>query len=177
MKKDNLLHLFLLFHRFLTVSLFEPLTPDGKKLTNSQLVCLRFLYLHPHSTAGELARGLNVSCGACTRTMDRLEQKGLAMRVTSPKDRRVQQMALSPKGKEFVEKAYKQLMEKFQGFMAKLSSEEVIALESSLCTFLSRGLDNLQTAEAACLHCGLLHMTDCPANISCQELAGREMEG
>jgi DNA-binding MarR family transcriptional regulator len=177
MKKDGFLNLILLFHRFLTVSLLEPLTPDGSRLTSSQLVCLRYLYLHPHSTAGDLARGLDVSCGACTRTIDRLEQKGLVYRVTNPKDRRVQQMSLSPRAKELVDSAYKQLNDTFASLLSKLTPQERTAFRDSLCTVLTKGLDNPETLEEVCLHCGLLHMTDCPANQNYHQMVGKELEG
>jgi DNA-binding MarR family transcriptional regulator len=174
MKKDNLLHLVMLFHKFIKVSLFDSLSSDGEEITSSQLVCLRYLYLNPHSTAGDLARGLSVSCGACTRTMDRLEQKGLAVRMTNPKDRRVQQMSLTPKGKQHVEDASKQLCTRFQKMMKKLTPQERTDFESILCLFLNKGIDNEEIAEEVCLRCGILHMVDCPANSSSQQRMGME---
>lgn len=175
MKKDNLLHLLMLFHKYINVVLFDPLTAAGSEITSAQLLCLRYIYLNPNLTAGDLADGLNVSCGACTRAMDRLEQKGLAMRVTNPKDRRVQQMSLTPKGKEYVERAAEQLEEKFKDIIERFSQTERTSLEEILCTFLDRGLDQLEEAEDVCLRCGVLHMVDCPASKSRQKLLAKRV--
>lgn len=164
MKKDNLLHLVLLFHKYLDVAFFEPLTGGEMGITITQLVCLRYLYLNPNPTAGELAQGLGVSCGACTRTMDRLQEKGLATRKTSSQDRRIQRISLTEKGKAFVEEINHRLLKQFHDFLDGLTSEERVTFEEMLGLLLEKGLSDAELKEAACLRCGVLHMTNCPAN-------------
>ncbi|MFT3856479.1 MAG: MarR family transcriptional regulator [Aquabacterium sp.] len=50
------------------------------------------------NTLAELARELQLDAGALTRTLDRLEAKGLCRRERSTEDRRVVHLALTPEG-------------------------------------------------------------------------------
>ena len=73
------------------------LEPSG--LTNAQWVPLYKLHLGHASTVAELARGCQLDTGAMTRTLDRLESKGLVRRVRSEADRRVVNIELSDEGR------------------------------------------------------------------------------
>ncbi|MET0312493.1 MAG: MarR family transcriptional regulator, partial [Burkholderiaceae bacterium] len=72
--------------------------PQG--LTNAQWVPLMKLYMGQGSTVAELARNCQVDAGAMTRTLDRLEGKGLVRRVRSQDDRRVVNIEITPAGRE-----------------------------------------------------------------------------
>ena len=72
------------------------LTPTG--LTHAQWVPLLKLYTGEASTVAELARETQVDVGAMTRTLDRLEKKGLVRRVRSSEDRRVVNVELTDDG-------------------------------------------------------------------------------
>ena len=73
------------------------LEPSG--LTNAQWVPLFKLHMGSASTVAELARECQLDTGAMTRTLDRLEAKGLLHRVRSSEDRRVVNLELTPEGK------------------------------------------------------------------------------
>jgi DNA-binding MarR family transcriptional regulator len=73
------------------------LAPTG--LTHAQWVPLLKLYLGEASTVAELARETQVDVGAMTRTLDRLEMKGLVRRVRSSEDRRVVNVELTDDGR------------------------------------------------------------------------------
>ncbi|MBI2768849.1 MAG: MarR family transcriptional regulator [Burkholderiales bacterium] len=73
------------------------LEPSG--LTNAQWVPLLKLYMGSASTVAELARECQLDAGAMTRTLDRLETKGLLKRVRSSEDRRVVNLELTPEGR------------------------------------------------------------------------------
>ncbi|HSV45777.1 MAG TPA: MarR family transcriptional regulator [Ramlibacter sp.] len=72
------------------------LEPSG--LTNAQWVPLFKLYTGTASTVAELARECELDTGAMTRTLDRLEAKGLLRRVRSSQDRRVVNLELTAEG-------------------------------------------------------------------------------
>ncbi len=69
------------------------------ELTNAQWIPLYKLHSGQASTMAELARGCNLDAGAMTRTLDRLEAKGLCRRVRSETDRRVVHIELTDSGK------------------------------------------------------------------------------
>jgi DNA-binding MarR family transcriptional regulator len=81
-----------------TVEIDKALEPAG--LTNAQWVPLIKLHMGQASTVAELARECKLDGGAMTRTLDRLEAKGLVARVRSSEDRRVVNLALTPAGRE-----------------------------------------------------------------------------
>src|SRR5437763_3400321 len=57
------------------------------------------------SSPGRLARLMELSSGAMTNRLDRLEQAGLIRRLPDPSDRRGTQVELTPKGKRVYEDA------------------------------------------------------------------------
>lgn len=68
-------------------------------LTFMQWVPLYMLVLRPGSTVASLARELDMDPGAMTRALDRLEAKGLVVRVRSSADRRVVHLQPTEEGK------------------------------------------------------------------------------
>ncbi len=71
---------------------------EGQGLTHAQWTPLFLLFKGKASTLAELARELQIDPGALTRTLDRLEAKGLCMRVRSTEDRRVSHLQLTEEG-------------------------------------------------------------------------------
>lgn len=69
------------------------------ELTNAQWIPLFKLYMGTASTVAELARECQLDAGAMTRTLDRLEGKGLCRRVRSDSDRRVVNINLTDAGR------------------------------------------------------------------------------
>lgn len=67
-------------------------------LTHAQWTPLFLLFKGKASTLAELARELQIDPGALTRTLDRLEAKGLCTRVRSTEDRRVSHLQLTEEG-------------------------------------------------------------------------------
>ena len=68
------------------------------ELTHAQWTPLFLLYKGQASTLAELSRELQTDAGAMTRTLDRLEAKGLLRRVRSEQDRRVSFLELTEAG-------------------------------------------------------------------------------
>lgn len=69
-------------------------------LTNAQWIPLFKLYNKRASTVAELARQCSLDGGAMTRTLDRLEAKGLCERARSEDDRRVVNIHLTEAGRQ-----------------------------------------------------------------------------
>ena len=69
------------------------------ELTNAQWIPLFKLYMGKASTVAELARECQLDAGAMTRTLDRLEGKGLCRRERSDSDRRVVNITLTDAGR------------------------------------------------------------------------------
>jgi DNA-binding MarR family transcriptional regulator len=71
---------------------------EGLGLTQAQWSPLFLIGQRKVSTLAELSRELQLDAGALTRTLDRLELKGLCRRERSTEDRRVVHLALTPEG-------------------------------------------------------------------------------
>lgn len=76
---------------------------DSTGLTHAQWAPLFLIHRGEANTLAALARELQVDAGALTRTLDRLEAKGLCRRERSAEDRRVVNLTLTPEGKKAAE--------------------------------------------------------------------------
>ena len=74
------------------------LTAEGWEFTFNQYITLKRLSEGP-STAGELARGVEIHPGAMTRLLDDLQKRGLVRRLADPDDRRVLKVELTDAGR------------------------------------------------------------------------------
>jgi len=112
---------------------------DPRGLTNAQWVPLYKLHMGHGTTAAELARHCQMDAGAMTRTLDRLEAKGLLRRIRSCEDRRVVNLELTAEGRhaagEIPQTLCKVLNDHLQGFTAA----EVEQLKSMLLRMLGNG--------------------------------------
>src|SRR5574343_1980172 len=73
---------------------------ESLDLTQAQWGPLFLILQGRATTLAELSRELQIDAGALTRTLDRLEAKGLCKRERSTEDRRVVNLALTPEGKQ-----------------------------------------------------------------------------
>ena len=113
------------------------LEPQG--LTHAQWMPLYKLHLGQGSTVAELAGVCLMDAGAMTRTLDRLERKGLVRRTRSTTDRRVVNLVLTPGGKAAAARIPFVLCEVLNARLKGFSAEEWLLLQS----FLERMLDNM----------------------------------
>lgn len=112
------------------------LEPQG--LTHAQWMPLYKLHLGQGSTVAELAGVCLMDAGAMTRTLDRLERKGLVRRTRSARDRRVVDLALTPEGRAAAATIPFVLCEVLNARLEGFSRDEWRQLQS----FLHRMLDN-----------------------------------
>lgn len=74
------------------------------ELTVEEFLCLGLLYVHPPASVKELSRSLGVNASQTSRILRTLEDKGLISRSLNIADRRVEDVALTPRGLRIVEK-------------------------------------------------------------------------
>ena len=118
---------------------------EAHGLTHAQWAPLFLLRQGHGNTLAELARELQLDAGAMTRTLDRLEAKGLCTRVRSTQDRRVVHLALTDEGMAASAHVPKVLCETLNGFLAGFSHQEW----RTLLDFLRRMSHNAELVREA----------------------------
>ena len=114
---------------------------DPRGLTNAQWIPLYKLYLGHGTTAAELARECQLDAGAMTRTVDRLEAKGLVRRVRSLEDRRVVKLELTEAGREAVSHVPEALCKVINAYLRGFSRQEWLQLKDMLGRMLANGAE------------------------------------
>lgn len=117
------------------------LEPQG--LTHAQWIPLFKLDHGDASTVAELARECQMDAGAMTRTLDRLEAKGLIARARSSEDRRVVNLELTPEGREAAKQIPAVLCKVQNAMLQGLSTQEWQQLKD----ILKRVLANAQALQ------------------------------
>lgn len=87
---------------------------------------------------GELAAHTMVTTGAMTKRIDRLERAGLVTRRRATGDGRGRVVALTPAGRELIDRAFTEHMHNEHRLMSALSRDEASALEALLTAWLAR---------------------------------------
>jgi DNA-binding MarR family transcriptional regulator len=101
-------------------------------LTGPQLLVLQALGQHEEMTAGDLARGVNLSQGTVTSILDRLEKRVLIERIRSQTDRRKVYVKLTEEGKKQLASAPTLLQERFIERFVELKDWEQNQILASL---------------------------------------------
>ncbi|SFJ90547.1 MarR family winged helix-turn-helix transcriptional regulator [Thermoflavimicrobium dichotomicum] len=100
---------------------------DGEpqyKLTPSKFVLLRTLLLKGKCMVANLAHEANLTSGATTLALNRLENDGLIIRTRDQMDRRIVWVELTEEGKSLVEKILYQRQKFFRQMLSVLTDEE-----------------------------------------------------
>jgi DNA-binding MarR family transcriptional regulator len=121
------------------------LAPTG--LTSAQWVPLLKVYLGEASTVAELARHCTLDAGAMTRTLDRLEAKGLVKRVRSSEDRRVVNLELTDEGRATAKRIPAALCRVQNAHLRGFSEDEWQLLRGMLRRILDTALELQQERE------------------------------
>ena len=104
----------------------------GSALTLPQMHTLEILGQHPQLRMKELAAKMGVTTGTLTVTVDRLEKRGLALRVPHGSDRRSVLVEMTPRGRALFEEHHKLHLDLTRELTASLSDEEAATLASLL---------------------------------------------
>lgn len=99
-----------------------------------QLLCLTFLSKEDsyQSTHKQLTEYLNLNSSTVTGIVNRLEKKGLIARLPKQGDKRVTYIALTSAGYKIVAETPNLLQEKLSQNLARLSSEQITQIRTSL---------------------------------------------
>jgi DNA-binding MarR family transcriptional regulator len=108
-------------------------------LTHAQWLPLYKLAMKQCSTVAELSRCLELDPGAMTRSLDRLETKGLVRRERSTEDRRVVHLVLSDEGRKVARKVPPVMAEVLNNHLQGFSEEEWKQLLSLLTRMVANG--------------------------------------
>jgi DNA-binding MarR family transcriptional regulator len=101
-------------------------------LTGPQLLVLQALGRHTRMSAGDLAREVNLSQGTVTSILDRLEKRGLILRLRSESDRRKVHVSLTGEGEAQLATAPTLLQERFIERFQQLKDWEQSQILASL---------------------------------------------
>jgi DNA-binding MarR family transcriptional regulator len=149
---------------------------DGNdQISASQLACLHYIATHPGSTVTDVAGGLHISNPAATKLVDRLEARGLAVRLPRTGDRRQVRLALTPRGQETLAEVTHQRNLALHRILERMDPEARRALEAGLRGFLQAALQDPADLERVCLQCGTEHVPWCPLNELHVQLTGRSL--
>lgn len=113
-------------------------------LTHAQWTPLFLIHRGQANTLAALARDLQLDAGALTRTLDRLEAKGLCRRERSADDRRVVHLTLTPEGEQAAAPVPEVLCDVSNTMLQGFSREEW----ETLMGFLRRMVANVETLKA-----------------------------
>lgn len=114
-------------------------------LTQAQWTPLFMIQKGKCTTLAELSRELQLDAGALTRTLDRLEAKGLCKRERSSEDRRVVHLGLTPEGETALAPVPGVLCDVSNALLEGFTQEEW----QTLMGFLRRLMANAQALREA----------------------------
>jgi len=135
--EENCGFLIRLVHQSLNRMLDQEMSP--LELTAMQWRPLA-LVAHQHiDTPAELARFIGVDTGAMTRTLDRLEAKGLLRRERSLADRRVVKLAVTEAGLAKARKIPALIAQTLNRHLRDFSADELTQLRQLLSRMLANG--------------------------------------
>lgn len=102
---------------------FERVMPDGLRLPHFS-VLNHFVRLGGERSPGELARAFQVTKGAMTNTLQRLEARGLIALRPDPRDGRAKLVAITPAGRQVREQAVAALAPQIAALAARFPEAE-----------------------------------------------------
>jgi DNA-binding MarR family transcriptional regulator len=101
-------------------------------MTHAQFgIFIRLFHGHAR-TAADLAREMMTDTGAMTRMLDRLEEKDFVQRTRSSEDRRVIEVALTPKGRQMADELTQVAVDGMNHFLRGFSEPEVTQFKDFL---------------------------------------------
>jgi MarR family transcriptional regulator, 2-MHQ and catechol-resistance regulon repressor len=116
---------------------FAARTLAGTGLTLTQFAVLEALYHLGPMSLSDVAQKVLTTGGNLTMVAGNLEKQGLARRQPSPQDKRLQIIALTPKGRSLIRRSFPQHAAAITEFLGVLSPEEQGKL-GDLCRRLGR---------------------------------------
>jgi DNA-binding MarR family transcriptional regulator len=115
-------------------------------LSMPQFGILMHLYRSNNCGISHLGEYMDISAPAASQLVDRLVQHGLVERTEDPNDRRAKQLALTPKGRELIEKGNIERTRWVDELAASLAPESYDSVVSTLA-MLTKMVRRLEQSE------------------------------
>jgi DNA-binding MarR family transcriptional regulator len=129
---------------------FQSLTDFFNSLKHSELSLLQayaltYLYFKGPIKISDLCEHMNVSPGAASQMVDRLEKLEMVSRVEDPADRRVRKVAVLAKGEEFVQDKFVFSQSWIGEIPTDITPEQKVQITSILSIFMQGSGKNNQS--------------------------------
>ena len=111
---------------------------EAAGVTVSEWVVLRAMYDGSCTGAAALTQALGLSKGAISKLLDRLQGKGLVRKTIVEVDRRNQELALTPAGRDLVPELARLADQNDEEFFGRLPASSRAALLAALQTLVSQ---------------------------------------
>lgn len=98
-------------------------------LSKNEMLVLILLYRETDVNMTRIAEYLNVPLNTATGIVDRMEKKGIALRVRSAEDKRIVNIVLSDMGKEQLQNILQMLIKYGTQIISSLSADEIVLLD------------------------------------------------
>ena len=154
------LHVFNFLTRHNLESLFLH-QATKKSISFVQMNLLRVLAQHPGQTVGNIARFMNVSYPAATKTIDKLVRLGFLKRKEDPHDRRIAHLFLTPSGQRSVDKYDQHKSDQINLVLERLGPQRAAEFNRQIHEFAAILVDVTPPAERPCIQCGAFDPEDC----------------
>lgn len=118
--------------------------------SKNEILALLFLYRYKTANMTEISEYINAPLNTTTGVVGRLEKKSMVDRVRSDEDRRIVQIVLTDKAKEFINSEKEIIEYYFRKLYDSLTDEEKNAAFSifrKVADVLHRGMDDKDTAD------------------------------
>jgi DNA-binding MarR family transcriptional regulator len=143
----------------MTVRLLREL--DEMEMTLSQLQALTHVGERGKCSVGGIADGLGISHPAVVKLVDKLAKKRLVTRGVAAADHRQAEIAITPQGRELVNRIRHERTQRLVQVLDRMSVDERQALISGLQAFVTAALRDGRALDALCVNCQTLLPTDC----------------
>lgn len=129
---------------------FQSLTDFFNSLKHSELSLLQayaltYLYFKGPIKISDLCEHMNVSPGAASQMVDRLEKLAMVSRVEDPADRRVRKVAVLTKGEEFVQDKFVFSQRWIGEIPTDITPEQKVQITSIMSIFMQGSGKNNQS--------------------------------
>ncbi|WP_329364747.1 MarR family transcriptional regulator [Streptomyces sp. NBC_00669] len=117
---------------------------ERHEIVTSQFEALRYLRDHPGARVADLAAEFAIGIGATSKTVDRLEKQGWAVRRPNPSDRRSSLLALTDDGRQLVDAAEETFTERLAELTADARKASAMTAAAQALSVLRSGLEREQ---------------------------------
>ncbi|MDR7076487.1 MarR family 2-MHQ and catechol resistance regulon transcriptional repressor [Neobacillus niacini] len=93
-------------------------------LNPTEFAVLELLYHKGDQPMQQIGGKILLASGSITYVVDKLEQKGMLVRIACPNDRRVTHARITDKGKEFIQEIFPEHAQQIHALMSSLTDSE-----------------------------------------------------